>query len=120
MAVILIVDDEIDNISVMEYALTLQGHIVIGIENPSLALSAVEEHQPDLIVMDMRLPYKYDGMYLGEQIRREIAPDTPMIAVTAAVLSYNRDDVLAVGFDEYVERPCGVMDLRELIGLYTT
>jgi CheY-like chemotaxis protein len=115
MAVILIVDDERDNIGVVDYTLTTAGYMVIGVENPDFALANVEEHQPDLIIIDLILNRDYDGVTLGREIREKLAPDTPMIAVTAAVLSYNRKDVLAAGFNDFVSWPLSMHDLRELV-----
>ncbi len=118
MAVILIVDDEPDNIGVVDYALRTLGHTVIGIQNPTLAVASIEENQPDLIIMDLNLTHNYNGITLGQELRQTIAPDTPMIAVTAAVLSYNREDVLAAGFDDFINWPVSVQNLRELVGNY--
>jgi CheY-like chemotaxis protein len=118
MAVILIVDDESDNIDVVDYALRSQGHTVVGIQNPAQALAHIEASQPDLMILDLNLSYDYNGVTLGREIRQGIAPDTPMIAVTAAVLSYNQADVLAAGFDAFVHWPISVSDLRELVGSY--
>lgn len=115
MALILIVDDEADNLSVVDFALRTEGHTVIGVQDPARAVASVEEHKPDLIILDLNLSKNINGVALCRELRAGAAPATPMIAVTAAVLSYNRADVLAAGFNEFISWPISVKDLRELV-----
>jgi two-component system cell cycle response regulator DivK len=111
----LAIDDNYDNLLVLEYALELFGFRFIG-ENDALeGLTAIQTHQPDLVLMDILLP-GVDGMALIELLRRDIhlAP-IPVIAVTGLAGDEERDRILECGFTDYLCKPFMLDDLEILI-----
>ena len=69
-----------------------------------------EERRPSLVLMDIRLP-GIDGV---EALRRLRAEETtrgiPVMAMTASVMSEDRQKIMAAGFDGYQSKPINVTD----------
>lgn len=59
-------------------------------------------YQPDLVLMDINLPY-YDGFYWGEQIRR--VSNVPLLYLSSRDQNADKMMAMAAGGDDYVEKP---------------
>jgi CheY-like chemotaxis protein len=69
-----------------------------------------QERRPNLVLMDIRLP-GIDGMEALRQLRAE--PTTrgiPVMAMTASVMSEDRQRIVGAGFDAYQGKPITVND----------
>ncbi len=74
-------------------------------------LEAAAREKPDLILMDLALPF-VDGWTAARQIKA--TPELshiPIIAVTAHAMIGDRDRALQAGCDEYVAKPINVPEL---------
>lgn len=103
--VLMIVDDEPLNLHVLERMLRKDGYNVLAFPRGDLALKALENVQPDLILLDIRMP-GMDGYDVCRQIKGQSAHnDTPVIFLSA--LSETSDKVRAfeVGGVDYVAKP---------------
>ena len=79
---ILIVDDEVVITIGLEETLTAMGYEVIGIAHSGdEALERVRDLRPDLMLLDIRIPGKLDGIQLAEIVKTEL--DVPVIFLTA-------------------------------------
>ena len=79
---VLVVEDEWFVAVENEAALREADFAVVGVAmNAEEALLLVEETQPDLVLMDIRLPGELDGVQIAELIRRRY--DIPSLFVTA-------------------------------------
>ncbi len=79
---VLIVEDEIVVASEIKLRLEAMGYMVTGIVNNGRdAISAAREHYPDVILMDITLKGKMDGLEATREINRE--QDIPVIFITA-------------------------------------
>lgn len=67
------------------------------------ALSLWEEVKPDLILMDINMPY-LDGYEATRRIRQTDA-NVPVIAVTAYAFASDRVRIMDSGFNSYVSKP---------------
>lgn len=56
MKKILIIDDSQDDTMLMKNRLSSQGYDVVSVEDGRFALSAIETHKPDLVVLDIFMP----------------------------------------------------------------
>ena len=63
MATILIVEDSPDNMKLFRTVLSLRGHSVVSLPGGDNLLETLDQHQPDLILMDIQLPGR-DGFAL--------------------------------------------------------
>ena len=71
-------------------------------------LVAARERQPDLVVLDLRLP-RMDGMDVARELRRRSA--VPIIMVTARVEEADRLRGLEIGADDYITKPFSPREL---------
>jgi two-component system phosphate regulon response regulator PhoB len=99
---ILVVDDEATFMHMVSTLLTGEGHRVVQAADGSAALTAVEEHRPDLIVLDLGLP-EMGGLELLSRIRARVA--VPVIVVSGRDAESERVLAFDLGADDYVVKP---------------
>jgi two-component system cell cycle response regulator DivK len=105
MARILLVEDDTSNRDMIDRRLCFEGYQVITAANGAQAVALAGSEKPDLILMDMDLPV-LSGWQATHRIKS--GPEThmiPIIALTAYVLSDDRERCLNVGCDEYESKP---------------
>lgn len=86
--------------------------------NGEEALRAMQQTPYDLVLMDCEMPV-LDGFSATEQLRQweseEGRPRTPIVALTAHILSEHKERARAVGMDGHMAKPVELSQLRELI-----
>jgi DNA-binding response OmpR family regulator len=102
MAVILIVEDELELVKVLRSYLENAGFSVLATGRGDQGLSMWQEKHPDLVLLDLNLP-GMDGLEIARTIRRQ--GDTPIIMVTARVDEIDRLIGLELGADDYISKP---------------
>jgi two-component system, OmpR family, phosphate regulon response regulator PhoB len=109
---ILIVDDEQDLVSTLEYNLQREGYQTRAALSGREALEALEiEPPPDLILLDLMLP-DTSGTELCRRLREmERAREIPVIMLTAKGEEIDRVVGFEVGADDYVAKPFSVREL---------
>ena len=109
MSHILLVDDEPLITDSLTYSLKREGFEVRAVGDGQTALQAIQEFQPDLVVLDLMLP----GMSGLEVCRRLRAQSSiPVIMLTARSEEMDRVLGLEVGADDYLPKP---FSFRELL-----
>ena len=107
---ILIVEDNDKNRKLVRDVLTFKGYEVIETETGEDGVQLARERSPRLVLMDIRLP-GIDGV---EALRRLRAEETtrgiPVMAMTASVMSEDRQKIMAAGFDAYQSKPIAVQE----------
>ena len=102
---ILIVEDEESLLKLESILLTSKGYDVRGVNNGQLALDAMQEDCPDLVLLDIMLP-EIDGFEVCQRIKDNPATkDIPVIMLTA---KKSREDMARgeqVGADWYITKP---------------
>jgi CheY-like chemotaxis protein len=110
---ILIVEDNEKNRKLIRDVLQVKGYQTIETETAEEGHNLAMENHPALILMDIQLP-GIDGMTALKQLRADpITKTIPVIAITASAMSYNRQAMLAEGFDGYQSKPISVKDFLE-------
>jgi len=79
---ILIVEDDAEVSFVFELLLEDEGFDVSVAPHGMAALKLVDEHHPDLILLDLHMPIM-DGETFADHFRKEYGTETPIIIVTA-------------------------------------
>ncbi len=105
---VLVVDDEPRYLKLVRYNLEAAGYEVITAANGEEALSMVAGTNPDLIILDIRLP-GIDGYEVCTRIREFSA--TPIIMLTAKGEEREKVQGLRLGADDYVTKPFGAEEL---------
>ena len=112
---ILIADDIEDNRQLLAQLLGPVGFELKLVTNGAEAVREFEQWRPHLILMDFRMPVM-DGHEAMRRIRTMPGgKDLKMIAVTASALDENRQELLAVGADDFISKPFREAELFEKI-----
>lgn len=104
---ILVVDDQEANVRLLEAILARAGfQHVHGLTDPRAAVATVGAFEPDLILLDMRMPY-LDGLAVLEQLtsRRAVEGFLPVIILTADAEPETRRRALGAGADDFLTKP---------------
>jgi two-component system, cell cycle response regulator DivK len=105
---IVLIEDNEKNRKLARDVLVHQGYRVIEAESGEDGLAAVGRERPALILMDIHLP-GIDGIEALRRLRADAATRAiPVIAVTASVMTHDRQKILAAGFDGYQSKPISV------------
>lgn len=108
---ILVIEDEQDIQTLLEYNLGQAGFEVIQSENGEEGLLRAIERQPDLILLDWMLPL-LSGIEVLRQLRnRADTRDIPVIMMTARGEEGDRLRGLDGGADDYVTKPFSPAEL---------
>jgi len=99
---ILVVDDAQYVTKVVERTLEDAGFVVTVANDGNSALAMLAEKEPDLVLLDIRMP-GLDGFQVLERIRE--SSDVPVLMLTAVrektALAHSR----GLGADDYIEKP---------------
>jgi DNA-binding response OmpR family regulator len=109
LTLILLVDDEQLIIDSLTYSLKREGFDVEAVTDGLSAIKAIEELNPDLIVLDLMLP-DISGLEVCRRLRQ--SRTTPVIMLTARGEEIDRVLGLEVGADDYLAKP---FSFRELL-----
>jgi two-component system alkaline phosphatase synthesis response regulator PhoP len=102
---VLIADDEPDIIEILKYNLEKEGYAVTSAKDGNEALDKARLTQPDLIVLDMMMPYK-NGIEVCELLRAQPAfKDTLIMFLTALSDEATQLKGFSTGADDYVSKP---------------
>jgi len=102
---ILIADDEPDILEILQFNLETEGFEVFIAKNGNEAIEAAKKHLPDLIILDVMMPYK-NGIEVCNILRLQPAFQEPLIVFLSA-LSDEITEVkgLETGADDYLTKP---------------
>ncbi len=111
MKKIVLIEDDPDLYSLVEYNLEKEGFVVAGSQTGKGALDLCRRERPDLIILDIMLPDS-DGLEICKSIRgnSELAA-TPVIFLTARASETDRIVGLELGANDYIVKPFFVREL---------
>lgn len=108
---ILIADDEPNQLELLSYNLEQAGFVVLKAIHGQDALQKIEDHRPDLVVLDWMMPHM-SGIELCRLLRSR--PDTkmlPVIILSARGEESDRTLGLDTGADDYMSKPFSPREL---------
>ena len=112
---ILLVEDNPVNQLVAKGMLSKLGCDVAVAAHGGEALSQLEQHDFDLVLMDCNMPVM-DGYEASRQIRQsERWPDLPIVALTANAMPEERERCRAAGMNDYLAKPFRREELEALL-----
>ncbi len=115
---ILVVDDKLENRSVIVNLLEPIGFNIIEAKNGQEGLDKALELQPDLIITDLLMPVR-DGFNMIQHLRR--SPDLKevvIIASSASVFETDQYKSLNAGANEFLPKPVQVETLLEMLRVH--
>ena len=108
---IYLVEDDDSIRELVVYTLRTTGFEAKGFSTAALFWEAVEEEQPELVLLDIMLPDE-DGLHILKRLRSNAeTADLPVIMLTAKSTEYDRVLGLDSGADDYIPKPFGMMEL---------
>jgi two-component system, cell cycle response regulator DivK len=117
-ALILYIEDNTDNRTLIRRILMVEGYTIAEAANAVDALQKLETIHPDLILMDINMP-DVDGYTLTAQIRGKPGFESvPIVALTANVMRGDRERSLEAGCDGYIQKPIDIDLLPQQIERY--
>ncbi len=110
---IAIIDDEPHIIALVRKYLRDAGYQnFVTIHDASEAMSTLRSEQPDLILLDIRMP-KVSGLEILKQIREDgLLKAVPVLIFTSATDMETKIESLQLGANDYCEKPLNVGELQ--------
>ncbi|MCB1028044.1 MAG: response regulator transcription factor [Microthrixaceae bacterium] len=100
---VLIAEDDPEISQALERILTYEGYETRCVRDGAAALEEVHDHPPDLVVLDVMMPF-VDGLSACRQLRRR-GDRTPVLMLTAKAEPSAKVEGLDAGADDYVCKP---------------
>jgi signal transduction histidine kinase/BarA-like signal transduction histidine kinase len=110
---ILVVDDAIDNRTIVSLFLRNVGAGIEEATNGEEAIKMLTEKTYDLVLMDIQMPI-LDG-YQAFIRAREMGYEAPIVALTAYAFKAERDRCLQSGFNSYITKPINRANLIKTV-----
>lgn len=112
---ILVVEDDDLIRELVNLVLSGAGYEVMTATDGAAALQAIEGAQPDLVLLDMRMP-GMDGWEFARRYRAQPEPHAPIVVLTAARDAAAR--AAEIQANGYLGKPFDVNELLSLVGLH--
>jgi len=106
---ILIIEDEIELLKLMTCLLEAKGFRVSTCERGDVAVEMVKRLKPDLILLDLILPY-LSGFDICEKIRE--FSELPIIIISGKSTAKDLQTLFLLGIDDFVRKP---FNMKEVI-----
>lgn len=112
LARIYLIEDD-DNIrKLICYALSKEGHDIVGFPTPAEFWDEYRQEKPELLLLDIMLPEE-DGLSILKKVRAE--SDMPVIMLTAKGSEFDKATGLDLGADDYITKPFGMTELSSRV-----
>jgi chemosensory pili system protein ChpA (sensor histidine kinase/response regulator) len=116
---VLVVDDSVTVRKVTSRLLERHGMNVLTAKDGVDAMLLLEEHMPDLMLLDIEMP-RMDGFEVATQVRAdERLQHLPIIMITSRTGQKHRDRAMAIGVNDYLGKPYQESVLLESIALWS-
>ncbi len=110
-ATILIVEDNQESIDLLVYFLQPAGYTILTASDGYQAIEMVENHAPDIILLDIMLP-GLDGYEVCERLKKnERTFHIPIIMITALKELKDKIRALEAGADDFISKPFDSVEL---------
>ena len=109
---ILVVDDEADIVNLVVELLQDEGYEVRSAFSGEMALAAIAQQQPAMILMDMYMP-QMTGIMLLEHMRTNGIADIPVVLMTASPRA--AEPLLNMDMVDYLAKPFDIDQLLESV-----
>ncbi|PKL16280.1 MAG: response regulator [Spirochaetae bacterium HGW-Spirochaetae-5] len=102
---VVVVDDNLNNLLLEKDLLEIAGFEVFEADNAADAIALVKEHNPVVIVMDVRLP-DIRGTEVARILQQDKGTrDIPIVFVTASVLADGRLEIDSIPNSGFISKP---------------
>ncbi len=117
---VLVVDDSVTVRKVTSRLLERNGMSVITAKDGVDAMTLLQEHTPDLMLLDIEMP-RMDGFEVATRVRNDPRlKDLPIIMITSRTGQKHRDRAMAIGVNDYLGKPYQESVLLESIAQWSS
>ncbi|MDQ1304058.1 MAG: hypothetical protein QG595_2041, partial [Pseudomonadota bacterium] len=111
----LVVDDSITMRRVTQRLLERNGFRVLTAKDGVEAVSVLQDHRPDIILLDVEMP-RMDGYEFARHVRNNAETvNVPIIMVTSRVSEKHRARAIEIGVNDYLGKPYQERELMEAV-----
>jgi chemosensory pili system protein ChpA (sensor histidine kinase/response regulator) len=111
----LVVDDSITMRRVTQRLLERNGFRVVTAKDGVEAISVLQDHRPDIILLDVEMP-RMDGYEFARHVRNDAGlARVPIIMVTSRVSEKHRARAIEIGVNDYLGKPYQERELLEAV-----
>jgi chemosensory pili system protein ChpA (sensor histidine kinase/response regulator) len=111
----LVVDDSITMRRVTQRLLERNGFRVLTAKDGVEAVSVLQDHRPDIILLDVEMP-RMDGYEFARHVRNNAETvKVPIIMVTSRVSEKHRARAIEIGVNDYLGKPYHERELMEAV-----
>ncbi len=115
---ILIIDDEPKNITLLRDLLRVNGYSTNEATNGKEGVELAKTSKPDLILMDIQMP-EMDGMEATRILKTDAATrNIPILALSSYAMIGDKERILAAGCDGYLAKPFDIKELLKIVAEY--
>jgi DNA-binding response OmpR family regulator len=110
-AKVVVADDDPIVLKFLQALLTDEGYEVVTAEDGEKALHRIRETKPDLVILDLVMPY-HDGFEITRAMRQ--SPATRLVPIVILSMKDKETDVLRcfeLGADDYIRKPFNALEL---------
>jgi two-component system cell cycle response regulator DivK len=112
---VLIVEDNPLNMRLIEMILKSNSYTLLKATDGEEALDIATREQPDLVIMDIRLP-RVSGLEVARRLKENPASShIPIIALTAHAMKGDKEKAIEAGCDSYLSKPVNTRELPRLV-----
>ena len=113
---ILIAEDEDSNYHYLKMVLNKTKANIVWAQDGIEAINLCKEHEPDLILMDIRMP-NMNGLEATREIKKT-HPEIPIIAQTAFTMENTEKMSKEAGCSAYIQKPIQSLNLLNLLNKF--
>jgi len=115
---ILIVEDEPKNLTLLRDLLQVSGYKTIEATDGEKGVELAKASKPDLILMDIQMP-KMDGLEATQILKADAATSNiPVLALTSYAMKGDEERILQAGCDGYLAKPFNIQELLKTVAEY--
>lgn len=108
---VLVADDHADNRRLLHDLLSIREYTVFTATDGEEALTAAQDHTPDLIILDVDMP-RMDGFEVMKHLKANpLLSHIPILMLTARVQVKDRVEGLQLGAEDYITKPFNAREL---------
>ena len=115
MVKILLVEDNEKNQMLFTFLIESLGYTVIVANNGAEGVDLAKKELPDLILMDIQMPMMDGVTAFGIIKKEENLKNIPVVALTSYAMKGDRENLLEVGFTDYIPKPIRTQPFLEKI-----
>jgi diguanylate cyclase (GGDEF)-like protein len=117
---ILIVDDTSVNLQLLNLLLSRHGYRILTAVDGNIALAAIQQELPDLILLDIMMP-GMDGYEVCEQLKRQDSTkDIPIVFISALSDVFDKVKAFSLGAVDYIIKPFQTEEILARVSTHLT